>query len=267
MHRPFRMLVVLLLALVLAGCGELQDWRSTQRADTLEAYEAFVEQYPQSQYVPVAQRRLADLVEQRDWLIATESDTAEGYRAFINNHPKGRWTREARVRLQNFLSTPGVLGPAALEPVESPEPPGMLPSAPAPLEDTTPGGNKDSRANTSADTGANTSASASADTSADSPPAAPPVAAPAVNVEPAPVTHRIQLGAYSSRDKALEAWREVRARHVELQGLVSQAVLGSNGKVEIYRLQASVASEERAREICRVLLAARQGCVYVPPGR
>jgi len=44
-------------------------------------------------------------------------------------------------------------------------------------------------------------------------------------------------------------------------------VLGSNGKVEIYRLQASVASEERAREICQALVAARQGCVYVPPGR
>ncbi|MBM4238917.1 MAG: hypothetical protein FJ154_05210 [Gammaproteobacteria bacterium] len=230
MHRPIRMLVALLLTLVLAGCGELQDWRSTQRADTLDAYEAFVEQYPQSQYVPVAQRRLADLVEQRDWLIATESDTAEGYRAFINNHPKGRWTREARVRLQNFLSTPGVLGPAAIEPVESAEPPAMLPSEPAPIKSASP-------------------------------------AEPAVNVEPAPVTHRIQLGAYSSRDKALDAWREARARHVELQGLVSQAVLGSNGKVEIYRLQASVASEERAREICQALVAARQGCVYVPPGR
>jgi len=257
------MRVVLLLALLLAGCGELQDWRSTQRADTLEAYEAFVEQYPQSQYVPVAQRRLADLVEQRDWLIATESDTAESYRAFINNYPKGRWMREARVRLQNFLSTPGVLGPAAIEPVESPEPPGMLPNAPAPIEDTMPGGEKDAHAKTSADTSANTRA----ETSPSSPPAAPLVAAPAVNVEPAPVTHRIQLGAYSSREKALEAWREVRARHVELQGLVSQAVLGSNGKVEIYRLQASIASEERAREICRVLLAARQGCVYVTPGR
>jgi hypothetical protein len=28
-----------------------------------------------------------------------------------------------------------------------------------------------------------------------------------------------------------------------------------------------VVSEERAREICRVLTAAGQGCVYVPPGR
>lgn len=218
---------VLLSVLVLAGCGELQDWRSTQRADTLDAYEAFVERYPQSQYVPVAQRRLADLVEQRDWLIATESDSAEGYRTFINNHPKGRWTREARVRLQNFLSTPGVLGPAAIEPLESPTPPAMLPAEPEPEPE------------------------------------------PAVDqgTAPVPVTHRIQLGAYSSRDKALEAWRTARGQHIELQGLVSQVVPGRNSQAEVFRLQASVVSEERAREVCRALVAAGQGCVYVPPGR
>ena len=93
MRRRSSFIVVLLAFAALGGCGELQDWRSTQRADTLEAYESFVARYPQSQYVPVAQRRLVDLVEQRDWLIATESDTAAGYRAFINTHPKGRWTR------------------------------------------------------------------------------------------------------------------------------------------------------------------------------
>lgn len=238
-------LVALLAALtVLGGCGELQDWRSTQRADTLEAYESFVARYPQSQYVPVAQRRLADLVEQRDWLIATESDTAAGYRSFINTHPKGRWTREARVRLQNFMTTPGVLGPAAIEPAEPP--PAMLPEEPLPQSPL-------------AEPMVSDSAPVEAAT-----PAAPP---PATLVEPAPVTHRIQLGAYTSREKALKAWREARSRHTELQGLVSQVVMGSNGQVEIYRLQASVASEERAREVCGVLVSARQGCVYVRPGR
>jgi cell division septation protein DedD len=227
MARRISLAIVLSSALVLAGCGELQDWRSTQRADTLEAYESFVERYPQSQYVPVAQRRRADLVEQRDWLIATESDSAEGYRAFINNHPKGRWTREARVRLQNFLSTPGVLGPAAVEPLESPPPPAMLPAEPE----------------------------------------QEPEAAVDPEAAPAPVTHRIQLGAYSSREKALEAWRTARAQHIELQGLVSQVVAGRNGQGEVFRLQASVVSEERAREVCRVLVAAGQGCVYVLPGR
>ena len=224
MFRRFLLVALMVTLTALGGCGELQDWRSTQRADTLEAYEAFVSKYPQSQYVPVAQRRVADLTEQRDWLIATESDTAAGYRTFIDTHPKGRWTREAQVRLQNFLAAPGVLGPAAIEPsvLEPAEPPpAMLTEDPAPT-------------------------------------------AP---VESAPVTHRIQLGAYTSRDKALEAWREARARHVELQGLVSQVIVGSNGQAAIYRLQASVVSEERAREVCRVLVAANQGCVYVPPGR
>jgi hypothetical protein len=227
MTRRLSIFLVLVVLVALGGCGELQDWRSTQRADTLEAYESFVDRYPQSQYVPVAQRRLADLVEQRDWLIATESDTAAGYRAFINTHPKGRWTREARVRLQNFLTTPGVLGPAAIEPAEPP--PAMLPEEPVTTE------------------------------------VAEPV--PTTLIEPAPVTHRIQLGAFSSRDLALEAWREARTRHMELQGLVSQVIVGSNGRVDIYRLQASVVSEERAREVCRVLATAGQGCVYVPPGR
>jgi cell division septation protein DedD len=226
MRRRSSFIVVLLAFAALGGCGELQDWRSTQRADTLEAYESFVARYPQSQYVPVAQRRLVDLVEQRDWLIATESDTAAGYRAFINTHPKGRWTREARVRLQNFMAAPGVLGPSAIEPSalepSVPEPPALEPSEPPPAM---------------------------------------------LTEESAPVTHRIQLGAYSSRDKALEAWREARTRHTELHGLVSQVMVGSNGQVQVFRLQASVASEERAREVCRVLLAASQGCVYVSPGR
>ncbi len=235
--RRLLVLPALSALLLLGACGELQDWRGTQRADTLEAYQSFLDRHPQSQYAPVAQRRLADLEEQRDWLIATESDSAEGYRTFINTHPKGRWTREARLRLQNFLSTPGVIGPAAIEPVEPLPPPAMLPATPA---------------------------SAIGDSDAASPPADPSAA---VAIEPAPVTHRIQLGAFSSRDKALEAWRDARAAQAQLQGLVSQVIVGSNGQVEIYRLQASVVSEERAREICRVLTAAGQGCVYVPPGR
>ena len=259
MARRLPSLVLLLLAAVLAGCGELQDWRSTQRADTLESYAAFIERHPQSQYVPVAQRRLADLLEQRDWLIATESDTAAGYRAFIDNHPKGRWTREARVRLQNFLSTPGVLGPAAIEPA-------------------------DMRSDMPTDMPADTPAEPPAEITAQSPSGPPPAMLPdltgplsptvpdtaaqsVVDSVSVPVTHRIQLGAYSSRAAALEAWRAARARHTGLQGLVSQVVPGRGEAGEVFRLQASVASEERAREICRALAASGQGCVYVPPGR
>lgn len=230
--RRFLLMSLALAALsLLGGCGEFDDWRGTQRADTIEAYQTFLARNPQSQYAPVAQRRLAELAEQRDWLAATAADNAEAYRSFINTHPKGRWTREARLRLQNFLATPGVIGPAALEPVEP------SPSAAAPPLRTGPAGAAGSVASP-----------------------APPGAAPAI-------THRIQLGAFSSRDKAQQAWREARALHAELQGLVAEIVTNSDAEVEVFRLQASVVSEARAREVCRVLQSAGQGCVYVLPGR
>ncbi|MGA0733854.1 MAG: tetratricopeptide repeat protein [Steroidobacteraceae bacterium] len=234
--RRFAAFLLSVALLSLAACSDLQEWRSTQRADTIESYEAFLEQYPESQYAPVAQRRLADLIEQRDWLAASEADTAEAYRDFINSHPKGRWVREARVRLQNFLSTPGVLGPAAIEPIEPIEPappPAMLPAEPAkpPID------------------------------------AAPERTAPAATATLRPVEHRIQLGAFSSRDKALEGWRNARERHPELQGLVSQVVVGAGASGRLHRLQASVVSEVRAREICRALVKSGQACVYVPPER
>ena len=242
--RRFVVVLSSVALLSLAACSDLQEWRSTQRADTIESYEAFLEQYPESQYAPVAQRRLADLIEQRDWLAASEADTADAYRGFINTHPKGRWVREARVRLQNFLSTPGVLGPAAIEPIEPIEPvppPAMLPAEPA---------------KPAVDAASEPAAAAPATKAA--PQAAPPLR---------PVEHRIQLGAFSSRDKALEGWRNARERHPELQGLVSQVVAGSGANGLIHRLQASVVSEARAREICRALVKSGQACVYVPPER
>ena len=267
-------LVSLVLLCLLAGCSDLQDWRSAQRADTLEAYQSFVDGHPDSQYVAVAERRIGELTEDRDWRIANERDSAESYRSFINAYPRGRWANEAKVRLQNFLTTPGVIGPAAVEPVEAPPPPAMLPPAPleeellSPVTALPPGG-------ATAPTGATVPAGATAPAGAMAPTGATSSAraasASAAAAEPAPVTHRIQLGAFSSRELALEAWRAARERHEQLQGLVAQVVevpaTVNSPTTRVFRLQASVASEVRAREICAALSAARQACVYVLPGR
>jgi len=99
-----------------------------------------------------------------------------------------------------------------------------------------------------------------------------PIAAPAAQAAAStsalsPVEHRIQLGAFSSRDKALEGWRSARERYPELQGLVSQVAPGAGSNGPLHRLQASVVSEARAREICRALVKSGQPCVYVPPER
>lgn len=256
--------LLLLAALALGGCADRREWRNAQAADTIEAYEAYLAQRPQGDYVPPAERRLAELKEQRDWRIATERDTAEAYRAFIDAHPKGRWVSEARIRIQNFLLDP--MPP----PVEDLRPPTEADEAAAAAAAPVPAAPDPATAEDPLfDAPATASPPAASTAPPPSVPAAP--AAPAKPVEPAepaPVSHRIQLGAFTTREQAQAEWLQARAQHRELQGLVPllTPVTAASG-TPMWRLQAGVVSQSRAREICDTLQAARQPCVYAPPGR
>ncbi len=234
--RSARLGLALLALLALTACTDRREWRTAQAADTLESYEGYLAANPAGEYVPLAQRRLIELKEQRDWRVATEIDTADAYRAFIDAHPKGKWVREARIRIQNFLLDP--MPPA----VEDLRPPQASDGDDDPLFVAPPT-------------------------------VAPPTAAPvapvtaAVTLPPA-VSHRIQLGAFSTREQALAEWSQVRARHRELLGLVpSITPTDPVDERSMWRLQSGVASEVQAREICRVLAAVQQPCVYAPPTR
>ncbi len=118
---------------LLAGCSrEASDWRSTQGTDTIEAYERFVAQYPQSEFAAQARERGRQLAEQRDWQTATGADTAEAYQRFLSQHPDGKWAQEARVRIENFhvLEAPPAAAPVSAGAVPAPAAP--APAAPAP---------------------------------------------------------------------------------------------------------------------------------------
>lgn len=284
--RAVPVVMLLLAALALGGCADRREWRSAQSTDTIEAYEAYLAQRPQGDYVSPAQRRLAELKEARDWDIATQRDTAEAYRAFIDAYPKGRWVSEARIRIQNFLLDPM---PPAVEDLRPPteadeaaaaaaaagaaspadvasmaEPSSALGSAPAPAAAPAAASAEDALF----DAPTTVSPPEAAAPAAPRPAAPAALAAPAKPAEPTPVSHRIQLGAFGSREQAQAEWAQARNRHRELQGLVPllTPVMSTNG-TSMWRLQAGVVSESRAREVCDTLQAARQPCVYAPPGR
>ena len=262
--RAVPVVILLLAALALGGCADRREWRNAQSADTIESYEAYLASRPQGDYVSPAQRRLAELKEARDWDIATQRDTAEAYRAFIDAHPKGRWVSEARIRIQNFLLDPM---PPAVEdvrpPTEADEAAAAATAMPPPVDTASVPADD---ALFDAPTTASPPESAAPAVTRPAAPATP--AAPAKPAEPTPVSHRIQLGAFSSREQAQAEWAQARNQHRELQGLVPllTPVTAANGS-SMWRLQAGVVSEARAREICDMLQAARQPCVYAPPGR
>jgi len=76
----------------------------------------------------------------------------------------------------------------------------------------------------------------------------------------------IQLGAFSSQEKADARWQFMAAQFAsQLQGLASRVVAADTPQGRIYRLQADVGEESRARAICEALREQSQPCVPVIP--
>jgi hypothetical protein len=214
--------VVLGAFLGLAACsGERGDWRSAEAADTVEAYDHFIEQHPDSEHVTQARSRLAQLAEDREWQRASTANTAAAYREFLAQHPNGKWAGEARIRVENFaLAEAPVADAAAVAPPAETAAP-----APVPRRD----------------------------------PAAPPSSGGEFG---------IQLGAFSTEAAARAQWQQLQSRHrPQLGNLQPEVQRAASGSGTVFRLQARVGAEPRARGICAALQQMSQPCVVVLPPR
>lgn len=231
--------VALALLVLTGGCSrEQRDWRSAQAADTIEAYTQFVQRHPDSEHAAQARARLAQLGEERDWTRASARDTIEAYRSFLRQHPDSKWAQEARIRLESFEL-------AANE----------RPLAPA--------------AASRADAKVTGSADAAPVTAAAPPPSSATTAAStnASQRNALAAQYGIQLGAFSSESNARREWERLSGRFpAQLGGLTPRIVEARTASGRVFRLQASVTDEARARALCSALKSRSQDCVVVLPG-
>jgi cell division protein FtsN len=234
--RARRFWLSLCLALLAAGCSrEQQDWRSAEGANTLESYGQFIQRHPESELARQARTRVTQLEEDRDWQHAGSVDTVVAYRQFMLQHPSGKWVQEARVRIENFSLGEQTQAPSPPPEPAAPPPPARLASAPDP---------------------------------------AVAVPAPPLAASPNPtISHSVegpgfgvQLGAFSSAANANSEWDKLTARFsTELLGLTSRVVAADTAAGRVFRLQAGVADEARARRLCDALKKQSQPCVPVLP--
>jgi cell division protein FtsN len=227
-----KVLIVLFLtaALGLAGCSRQQsDWEKTRAANTTDAYELFLKQYPTGEFTAQAQARVKALYEERDWQKARDTDTLEAYQAFLKQYPEGKWTDEARIRVENFTlaSAPSSSTPAGADtipPVQSTPSPAMAMKRTAPPK---------------------------------APEASPKSQGP----------YGIQLGAFKSgADAANKGWATLQKEYPKLLAGLSPKVSPKKGAADtLYRLQVVDLSEQRATSICKVLKAHSQACVLLHP--
>jgi cell division septation protein DedD len=228
---------LLLVALAgMAACSrEQQDWRAAESADTMESYGQFVERHPDSELVKEARARVAQLGEDLDWRETAKADTADAYLQFLAKHPSGKWAQEARIRAQSFALSATTSEQPTVAQSESTGPTRITPAAP---------------------TGRVPAAGA------------PPAAGPVLTSTAASATgvYGIQLGAFTSEDRANAEWRALQERFAEqLQGLAPQVVAAETPSGRVFRLQALTGDESRARLLCEQLKQHSQGCVPVVP--
>jgi cell division septation protein DedD len=244
------------LLLLAAGCSrEQQDWRSAEAADTIEGYGQFIQRHPESELATQARTRVAQLGEDRDWQHAGSADTVAAYRDFIAQHPNGKWAQEAHIRIENFsLGEQARAGSAAGDPNSAranPASPGEVASPPARVA--APAAPMASRA-----------APVAVPAAAVAPPPAP-VAVPAAP-KPNSLGFGVQLGAFSSQAGAHAEWHTLASRYApDLKGLQERVVPVDTRAGRVYRLQAAVGDEGRARALCDSLRKQGQACVAVLP--
>ena len=235
---------VFLSICLLAACSrEQQDWRAAEGADTMKAYGQFIEHHPDSELTTEARTRIAQLGEDREWQQAASAGTASAFQQFLAQHPNGKWSQEARIRVESFALANAATNTAGAAPTIPTAPPIAAP----PTQPTAPPSAQPSSV------ASNTAATPAIPAPAVAPPQASAVAAAGFG---------IQLGAFSSEDKANIEWAALSARFPsQLRGLTPHVVSAETTSGRLFRLQAAASSETLARTICDELKQQSQGCV------
>lgn len=199
--------------------------------------------------------------EKSDWRSAQAADSPESYEQFIAGHPDSTLVATARERLQQLAEEKDWRAAAQADSLEAYQQ--FLAQYPA--------GKWAKEAQVRVDNFANAGAGAASPAGAITTPATPAGEGASLPETP-PATasaaggYGVQLGAFSSAERANDEWKKLQADSAGLlDGLSPRVVVGEAQGKAIYRLQAEVRDEVQARAICGGLKVAKKPCVPVIP--
>jgi sporulation related protein len=195
--------------------------------------------------------------EKSDWRSAQAADTAESYEQFIAGHPDSTLVATARERLAQLAEEKDWRIAAEADTREAYEQ----------FIAQYPSGKWAREAHVRIDNfAASGPGAAAAPAAAGEGAAVPGVAPPAATSAVAESSYGVQLGAFSSAERANAEWNKLKADAPgTLDGLEPRVVVGEAAGKTIYRLQAEVRDEAQARAICGGLKVANKPCVPVLP--
>ena len=196
--------------------------------------------------------------EKSDWRSAQAADSSESYEQFIAAHPDSTLVVTARERLQQLAEEKDWRAAAQADSAESYRQ--FLTQYPA--------GKWAKEAQVRIDNfaaGVVPGAAPSTPAASVSPPSEA-AGGPDKPQTAASTGFGVQLGAFSSAERANDEWKKLQADAAGLlDGLSPRVVVGSSQGKTLYRLQAEVRDEAQARAVCGGLKVSKKPCVPVIP--
>lgn len=251
----WRLFVAAAAVSLVAACSNPEaDWQKAEAENTEAAYQAFLQDHPEGEWAQKAQSQLDAIKDARDWENAQTSDAIEAYNNYLLAHPTGAHMGEARQRISELetetawaaaqtAGTKEALEDFLLRYADAPQaeqaraqlaalnPPPPPPPEPAPK------------------------------------PATKPAAKPAPKPAPAKAAAlpkgdwQVQVGAFSSLEKAQGEKARIEKRHAGTVGALS--IQKPSGGDTLYRVKSAGFTESAARAACQKLKGAGQDCVVV----
>jgi hypothetical protein len=100
MKTRLMMLTVLGAAVALSACNSADsDWNKATAANTLAAYQAFVQQHGSDQRADNARGRILALQDEQAWAVARAANTVESYNAYLQTESGGVHAGQAQYNL------------------------------------------------------------------------------------------------------------------------------------------------------------------------
>jgi hypothetical protein len=104
MMKKFNYLFVLFLLVLIVSCSD-ENWELITETPTIENIQDYIENNPESEYLPMAQIKLDSLLhikDSTDWEIASEEKSIESYQKYVDENPNGMNADYANRKILEF---------------------------------------------------------------------------------------------------------------------------------------------------------------------
>jgi len=102
MNRKWLLITLSAVALVAACSSAENDWNEATAANTVAAYETYLQKHPDGNHRVEADARITKLNESDAWNQATQANTVQSYQDYLQKKPEGEHAQQAREALESI---------------------------------------------------------------------------------------------------------------------------------------------------------------------